>query len=136
VKKMMRLKHWQDAVIAVVGVWLISSPWVMGFRGEVGATANASIVGFALVAVAVDAIFVPSPWEELTLGAIGVWMIASPWVLDVSGGHGAGLAAIVTGTVIVVLALWSLFSDNDYGAWGSHAWSSISRRLSRPRKAS
>ena len=127
---MLRLKHWLDALIAALGVWLILSPWVMGSWGEVQATANASIVGFALVAVAVDAIFVPSPWEELTLGVIGVWLIVSPWVLDVSVGHGAGFAAIVTGTVIAVLALWSLFSDNDYGAWGFRAWSSISRRHS------
>jgi len=42
-------------------------------------------------------------------------------VFDVSGGHGAGFAAIVTGTVIAVLAIWSLFSDNDYGAWGARA---------------
>lgn len=29
----------------VLGVWLILSPWILGFSGEAGATWNAVIVG-------------------------------------------------------------------------------------------
>ena len=90
---MMQLKHWQDAVNAILGVWLILSPWAMGFQGETMAVSNAVIVGLALIAAALGAIFVPRAWEEWTEGALGVWLVVSPWVLGFAsaqcrrGGH-------------------------------------------------
>jgi hypothetical protein len=114
VKTMMRLKHWQDAVNAVLGVWLVLSPWAVGFQGETLAMSNAVIVGIALVAAALGAIFVPRAWEEWTECALGVWMLVSPWVLGFMGN--ARIAAVGTGVVIVVLALWTLATDPDYRA--------------------
>ena len=60
------LKHWQDALSAALGVWLITSPWVLGFQAET---------------VAIGAILVPAAWEEWTESALGLWLIISPWVL-------------------------------------------------------
>ena len=60
---MMRLKHWQDAVNAVLGVWLILSPWAMGYQGETAAMSNAIIIGLALIAAA--------RWERSSFHASG-----------------------------------------------------------------
>jgi hypothetical protein len=113
---MMPLKHWQDAANAVLGAWLVLSPWALGFQGETATLWNAIAVGVLLIAAALGAIFVPRAWEEWTEAVLGLWMIASPWVLGYAGT--ARTSAVVTGIVIAALALWTLATDPDYStAW-------------------
>ncbi|HSW05433.1 SPW repeat protein [Aquabacterium sp.] len=114
---MMRLKHWQDAVTAVLGAWLVLSPWAMGYVGDASATGNAIVIGLLLTAAALGAIFVPRAWEEWTEGALGLWLIVSPWALGFAGLKEARGVAVVTGIVVLALALWTLFTDKDYSAW-------------------
>ena len=49
---MMRLKHWQDAVNAVLGAWLVLSPWALGFAALNGARFTAVVTGIAIAAFA------------------------------------------------------------------------------------
>jgi succinate dehydrogenase/fumarate reductase cytochrome b subunit len=114
---MKQMKHWQDPVNALVGVWLIVSPWALGFQSEMNALANAVIVGLLLVATALGAIFVPRAWEEWTETALGVWLVVSPWALGFSTLQSAMLSSVASGVVVVVLALWVLSTDNDYAGW-------------------
>lgn len=111
------LKHWQDAVNAVIGVWLVLSPWALGYASEAMAMSNAIVVGLALLAAALGAIFVPRAWEEWTELALGAWMIVSPWLLGFAALETAMLCAVVTGAVIAALALWTLAIDKEYNAW-------------------
>ena len=114
---MKQLKHWQDAVNAVLGGWLILSPLALGHAEELMPTANAMLVGAALIAAALGAILVPRAWEEWTEAALGLWLIASPWILGFSGHAEAMLAAVVTGIAIAALAAWTLATDETYNAW-------------------
>lgn len=110
-----QMKHWQDPVNAVLGAWLVLSPWILGFSGETTAMANAVIIGAALVAASVGAIFVPRAWEEWTELVLGLWMAASPWLLRYSTQQAATTSAFLVGLVILCLALWVLLTDRDYG---------------------
>jgi hypothetical protein len=104
---MMQLKHWQDSANAVLGVWLMFSPLVLGFSGDLTAVGNAVLVGLVLLATALGAIFVPRAWEEWTETVLGVWLAVSPWVLGLETPL-ARAAAVVTGLVVLTLALWAL----------------------------
>lgn len=118
---MKHLRHWQDPVNAVLGAWLVLSPWALGFSAETAAMANTVVVGIALVAVALGAIFVPRAWEEWTESALGVWMIASPWVLGFSALGVATRSAVATGIAVTALAAWTLVTDAEYSArWRHH----------------
>jgi hypothetical protein len=117
VKTMLQVKHWQDPVNALIGVALILSPWALGYQAETAAMANAIVIGLALIAAALGAIFVPRAWEEWTEGALGLWMIVSPWVLGFSSVQTAVSAAVIAGFAIAVLAVWTLTVDKDYSAW-------------------
>ncbi len=112
----MKLKHWQDLVNALLGVWLVLSPWALGFQDTTAAMVNTVVIGLALVAAALGAIFVPRAWEEWTEGILGLWMIVSPWALAFSTHRDAMLSAVITGVVIAALALWTLLTDEDYSA--------------------
>lgn len=114
---MKQLKHWQDLVNALLGVFLILSPWALGFQDTMAAMVNAVVIGVALIAAALGAIFVPRAWEEWTEGVLGLWMVVSPWALGFSMHRDAMLAAVVTGIVIAALALWTLMTDEDYKTW-------------------
>lgn len=114
---MKQVKHWQDAVNALLGACLVLSPWAVGFSGDLVASANAVIVGAALVAAALGAMLVPRAWEEWTEAVLGLWLVVSPWSLGFSPNATARNAMLITGVAVVVLALWTLAVDKDYRAW-------------------
>lgn len=107
-------KHWQDLVNALVGVWVIVSPWALGFEGSSMAMSNAVIIGIALVATALGAVLVPRAWEEWTEAALGLWLVVSPWILGFGGHREAMLSTMVAGLVVIALAVWTLMIDKDY----------------------
>jgi hypothetical protein len=113
---MKQVKHWQDPVNAALGACLVLSPWAIGFSGDTVATANAVIVGLALVATALGAMLFPRAWEEWTEAVLGLWLIVSPWALGFGTHADARSAAVVAGIAVAVLALWTLATDKDYSA--------------------
>lgn len=114
---MRQMKHWQDPVNAVLGAWLILSPWVVGFGDGNAAMANFVIVGVLLIAAALGAILVPKAWEEWVEAALGAWLLMSPWVLGFAGVPAALQNALFVGLAVTVLALWVLGTDDEYGGW-------------------
>lgn len=114
---MKQMKHWQDPVNALLGAWLILSPWAVGFSDHALATLNFVVTGALLLAVAVGAIIVPKAWEEWVEAALGVWLIASPWVLGFTDTSLAVQNAIFCGLLAAVMALWVLGTDDEYGGW-------------------
>lgn len=104
---MKQQKHWQDPANALLGVWLIVSPLVLGFQSDMTSLVNAVVVGVLLLAAALGAIFVPRAWEEWTETGLGLWLVVSPWVLG-SSTQSAKASAVVTGLVVITLALWAL----------------------------
>jgi hypothetical protein len=104
---MKQQKHWQDPANAVLGVWLIFSPLILGFQSDLTAVVNAVGVGSLLLATALGAIFVPRAWEEWTESALGLWLAVSPWLLGISA-QSAKVSAVVTGLVVLTLSLWAL----------------------------
>ncbi len=114
---MKQMKHWQDPVNALLGAWMIVSPWAIGFADDTVAMANFVVVGILLIAAALGAILVPKAWEEWVETALGVWLMASPWVLGYAGMQAAMQDALFTGLVVTVLALWVLGTDDEYGGW-------------------
>jgi hypothetical protein len=111
---MKQVKHWQDPVNAVLGAWLVLSPWALGFSGDAVAMGNFVVVGALLVAAALGAIFLPRAWEEWTESVLGLWLVVSPWLIGYSVLENAKADAILSGLVILTLALWAL---QDEGNW-------------------
>src|SRR5215208_580544 len=99
------MKHWQDSTNAVLGGWLIVAPFALGFQGDLSALANTVAIGVLLLAAALGAIFVPRAWEEWTETALGLWLAVSPWIVGFTT-PSARLNAVVTGLVVLTLALW------------------------------
>ena len=114
---MKQLKHWQDPVNGVLGAWLILSPWILGLQQPRVAMATFIVAGVLLVAAAAGSILLPRAWEEWTGAAVGVLLMLSPWALGFADTIVAVQVALCSGLAAVVLALWVLAVDKEYGGW-------------------
>jgi len=114
---MKRIKHWQDLVSALIGAWLIVSPWALGIHEPLTAVGNFVAIGAVMLAFALGALFVPEAWEEWSEFVLGLWLVASPWVLEFAGVPLALQNALLCGIVQAILALWVLGTDDEYGGW-------------------
>jgi hypothetical protein len=110
-------KHWQDSANALLGVWLMFSPLILGYQNDVSAVGNSLLVGVLLLATALGAIFFPRVWEEWTETVLGLWLAVSPWVVGFAS-QPAKASALVTGLIVLTLALWAL---QDYGSAASES---------------
>ena len=52
----MSIKHWQDPLNLILGIWMIISPWLLGFSNLSTAMSNAVIIGIAVAALALWAL--------------------------------------------------------------------------------
>ena len=114
---MKQWKHWQEPVNGLLGAWLILVPWILGLQEPRVAMATFITFGLLLAAVAVGAILLPRAWEEWFGAALGAALIASPWVLGFTANTLAVQVALFTGLAAVVLTLWVLATDKEFGGW-------------------
>ena len=117
----MSVKHWQDPVNLVLGLWILAAPWVLQFEHDANPTRNAVIMGILIAVAALLALYRLMAWEEWANVVLGAWLVISPWVLGFSSLTAAVWNAVVVGAIIAALALWTLGTDKDIGGWMSHA---------------
>jgi hypothetical protein len=116
-----KLKHWQDGVNLILGLWMVVAPWILAYQTEPRPMWNSVILGILIAAVTVYALYQVFAWEEWANVVFGVWLVISPWVLGFSGLYAAMLNALIVGVIVAALALWTLGTDKDIGGWWSPA---------------
>ena len=113
----MNRRRWQDHIAFIVGIWLISAPWAFGSFGPdsipIGAAAwNFLVCGAAVAILGVAALASYRFWEEWVNLLIGVWLIASPWVLQYIQEPLFVWNALICGILLVVLGISALRGAN------------------------
>jgi hypothetical protein len=94
---------------ALAGVWLLISPFVIGFASLTSAMTNNVICGAVVIVLAVTRFAGASrqAWLSWINCLIGLWTLISPWVLGFAGYRAATTNNVIIGIVIAVLAFWS-----------------------------
>lgn len=123
--------RWQDWASFALGLWLAMSPWIVGYSGHEAATANAAFAGLALALgshfeVSFDEISIE--WFNLT---VGLWLVASPFVLGFTALADVTANCVAVGTLVVVLSASALELDKEFEKW----WQGRSARAARARNA-
>jgi hypothetical protein len=77
---------WASWLNVLLGIWLIVSPFALGYSGAAGiATWNSVILGVGVIVLAyfaaTSASAVPSWWNIL----LAIWLVISPYVLSYDG---------------------------------------------------
>ena len=91
----------------LAGIWLIISPYIIGFAGTSAAT-NAIIVGIIIGVLALISATSPESamWTSWINIILGVWMIISPFILGFVGGA-VITNSIILGIIVIALSAWS-----------------------------
>ena len=113
---MKRVKHWQDGANALLGAWLIVSPWVLGFQNVVVAMVSTMAIGALLIASSLEAMQVPQAWEEWLDAGLGALLMMTPALLGFDSVAPALQNALVTGGLVTALAIWVLVTDDEFAA--------------------
>jgi hypothetical protein len=104
--KVVTQRGWSDPLRAIVVVWILISPWVLlhaadPMRIEAAASWNALAIGISLILLSVSAITTSRIWEAV----IGLWLIASPWLLQFSLNRVLTWNAVIAGLLLVALSV-------------------------------
>lgn len=100
--------RWQDWANLIFGVWILVSPAVLVMDTGGVAAWNAYVLGIAVGVIAIIALIQPAGWEEVINLLLGLWLLASPWILGFSAVSAAVTNQVIFGLLIVVGALWAL----------------------------
>jgi SPW repeat len=81
-EKKWRKESTLDLINLVLGIGLISAPWVFGFTGVEMANRNAWIAGAVIGVTSIAALVSFAEWEEWINLVLGLWVAVSPWALS------------------------------------------------------
>jgi uncharacterized membrane protein HdeD (DUF308 family) len=93
----------------IAGLWLLISPFVLGFSAMQTATWDTAVVGVIVLVLAWTRAANPARYVGLSVInlLLGVWLIVSPFVLAYSTSRPATWNDVVFGIVVAILAIWS-----------------------------
>ena len=115
----MRIQHWQDAGSLLLGVWLILSPFALGFAGaEVWITIA---LGLCVILFAVEGFVIPSYLEEWGEVLLGLALVVAPWTVGYES-VSATVNSMVSGILVILFAAWELMTDRDFATWWHDRW--------------
>ena len=106
-----KLKRWQDQVILLLGLWLIVSPWALGYAEGTPQMINALASGLVIAVLAAFELYKTYFWAVVVNLLVGVWVAVSPWVLRLADQGPILWTCLIAGIAVVVLALWELRTD-------------------------
>jgi hypothetical protein len=104
-RKTARAPSWINMAL---GMWVLVSPWLLGFTESGGAAANAVVTGLAITMVATVAVARSSPsasWGNLLLA---IWLFASPWVVGYTEVRSASRNAWFIAVMVTLFAFITL----------------------------
>jgi len=108
-KSLIEGKTGQDWVNLALAVCLFVSPWIFGFAAEGRPAWNAWVVAVLLGVLAVGTLTLFAEWEEWANLALGLWLIASPWILHFANAMTATRTHLIMGVLIAVASAWAVW---------------------------
>jgi len=115
---MLKSLKWEDWLGIALGLWLLASPWALGFAASYAATMNALFLGAALVILELLNLDAHEDLEEWFDIVAGAWLVVSPFVLGFGHVAAAAINAVGVGVVTIAFAAAALSPfDARVGEW-------------------
>src|SRR5467141_5115941 len=97
----MRIQHWQDLASLVLGVWLVLSPFALGFAEA--AVWITIVLGLCVILFAVEGFVIPSYLEEWGEILIGLALVVAPWTVGYEP-VSATVSSVLSGMLVILFA--------------------------------
>lgn len=111
-------QRWHEWAGFALGLWLALSPWICGYAEEQhAATGNAAFMGVALALASHFEVSLEGHSGEWLNFAVGVWLVAAPFVLGFAAVPLAAINCFAVGTLVTVLAASALSLDKQLEKW-------------------
>lgn len=96
----------------IAGVWLLISPWVLGFGAMHLASANFVVVGVLIALLSALVLWHPQDgWASWATLFLGIWLIFSPYIYGFNDLLTPTTNSIVLGVIVAAVALWASFAN-------------------------
>ena len=106
-----RHRRWEDIILMFLGAAIMVSPMFIDNAGNTTMVAVTALVGAAIVIIAGLEQLALHRWEEFLALLGGVWVMASPFVLNYAGT--LRIWHIALGAAVVLLAVLQLWQDRN-----------------------
>lgn len=111
-------RTWEDWCGMLVGALIVVSPWFpvqdqAAIAGNQTAVLNTIAVGLVVFGVSQLEYVALQRWQEVATIFVGLWLIASPYVIGYSGDGFLRVYHTGLGAVVVLLGLLQLWQDWD-----------------------
>ncbi len=99
-------------LVALVGLWQLISPFMLGYSTIGSASSDAVIFGIVLIILGLWAALSNNAYRDQTLdwinAIVGLWLIISPFALGFSGLSPIAMGDfIIVGIIVVILGVWA-----------------------------
>jgi hypothetical protein len=98
-------RNFKDIAEFILGMWLCSSPFILGFFDVREAGITALVIGLAVVLIGEFGIFLPRLFEDTSALVLGICLLGSPWILGYQTLEVATTNAMIGGVLLIVLSL-------------------------------
>ena len=115
----LRIQHWQDVASLLLGVWLVLSPFALGFAGA--AVWITIVLGLCVILFAVEGFVIPSYLEEWGEILLGLALVVAPWTVGYES-VSATVSSTVSGILVILFGAWELKTDRDFITWWHDRW--------------
>lgn len=106
-------RRWQDQVTLLLGIWLVISPFVLGYPADSAQAVNAYVSGVVIALLAAFDLYKTYMWAVVVNMLIGLWVAISPWVPVTADRSAMMTNNVIVGVAVLLLALWELRTDPD-----------------------
>ena len=107
-------RDWQDWCSLLLGIWICLSPVLLQFTDDPVATRNIAGVGFLIIIAEVFTFTALRELEEWINLALGAWLIALPFVLNMTSPAARG-DSVISGTLVVLLSVYEIWDSTRSG---------------------
>ena len=97
-----------DSAQLLLGAALIASPWFAGYLDERYGAYNAWAAGAAVVLMTLAMLLAHWRWLPWAVGAVALWTVAAPWVLQFQAATSAVWSHVGIGVALLIAALADL----------------------------
>ena len=115
---MFKTLKWEDWVGVGLGIWLLASPWVLGFSDQSAPMMNALVMGCVLILEEMLELGVHETIEEWIDVVAGAWLMVSPLALGFTSNFAASVSTAAVGLFTLMFGVWAMSSfDEKLGTW-------------------
>jgi len=106
-----------SGVHALLGLWLIVSPFIVGAPGRSVATSGMAVGVLIVILAGVRLAYKRTATMSWGMVLLGAWTVMSPWVFDQHTGDARTWNYVIVGLIVAAMAAYSLTSSATQPNW-------------------